>query len=709
VQQNAAKSFIMMSPIEKLGFLEQFAFQDINLTKLKMRCRAIIKERNEQLIATTSQLEMASSIFTDMEKPTRVPFPLDVKRKSREKAMKNEVVRYKNSNTLIRRVTRKKSLLEEELNDLKVLYAKLTIKKESVSNKQSKLDILLDEREDINYEGDDALKEYEEQLVGLLTHRELLLLQDKYDEDKTRLEEMQDMEMQEMQEKISNIEENLWTEYSEKEVKESIAEFKLIIKDIEKLERLKKNLEKYIIDEKKLGENKKELERCKKELTNKKILLSKLKLQQELYHCPSCAATLRFQDDDLHLFDDDNLDMEEEDIDLLGKEISSLTRLVNRLEYIIPEEQNKLSRYNEIKEEIAQIESQYEDDLPDKDEMESDIEYMNEYKRAQQELMKKKKRIQQNIKEKVFSSSLETFQSSMKVKRKKIKALKKSVKSLDLESLDEQELRDTIASQRRSKDRLGGLTSRINTLTREIKDHKSEILDDEETHTEKYKELRSVQEIEGVIDEQNTELEQLEIKMEQHKNNVAKIEEYKIYKKALDHYNEWKEKVSDLTDREKNDRQRYAAATLLKEKILEAESIAILNVIESINAHAQEYLDLFFPNNPINVRLLPFKQTKKKTSKPQINIQIDYKGMEADMNMLSGGEMARVVLAYTLALAEIFNSPLILLDECTASLDQDLTGAVVNGIRANFTDKMVLIIAHQVVSGIFDREIKMTP
>ena len=78
-----------------------------------------------------------------------------------------------------------------------------------------------------------------------------------------------------------------------------------------------------------------------------------------------------------------------------------------------------------------------------------------------------------------------------------------------------------------------------------------------------------------------------------------------------------------------------------------------------------------------------------------------------DLSLLSGGELSRVNLAYTLALAEIFNSSLILLDECTASLDQELTSAVVDGIKQNFSEKLVIIIAHQVITGTFDRIIKL--
>ena len=88
-------------------------------------------------------------------------------------------------------------------------------------------------------------------------------------------------------------------------------------------------------------------------------------------------------------------------------------------------------------------------------------------------------------------------------------------------------------------------------------------------------------------------------------------------------------------------------------------------------------------------------------------MDIEYKGMECDLQMLSGGEMSRIVLAYTLALAEMFNSPLLLLDECTSSLDQETTNHVFDAIKEHFNGKLTIIVAHQVVTGIFDRTINL--
>ena len=81
--------------------------------------------------------------------------------------------------------------------------------------------------------------------------------------------------------------------------------------------------------------------------------------------------------------------------------------------------------------------------------------------------------------------------------------------------------------------------------------------------------------------------------------------------------------------------------------------------------------------------------------------------MQCDISMLSGGESARVSLAFTLALSEIFNSPIIMLDECTASLDEELTNTVFNSIKSTFNDKLVIIVAHQISEALFDKVIQL--
>jgi DNA repair exonuclease SbcCD ATPase subunit len=705
LQQNAVNSFILMSPLEKLAFLEKFAFQGTDLTQIKGRCASIIKKRNEELIGATSQLEMAENHFQSMIKPEKVPFPF--KTKDRELKIKNENIRHKNNTILIRRTERSLEKLKEEYNSLKLFLVKLEAKNTIISTSKRKIDQITEEQSKLTYEGDEALADYEKQLASVLSRRELMLLQDRYDQDMERMKTMKEAEMVEIQKEIKNIEGKLWKEYKSEEITTTLAEYQQLIRDADSLERLKKNAEKYKTDisEEKLLEKIQEIEDARNTLVDKKATLAKLILQKELYQCPSCHVSLKFQDDTLHLANVNLEEDNEETIDIVTEQIRQLERNINHLERMIPEEQNKHKRLSEIMKEIDTLQSQYEGDMMSKNEAETNMEYLKDYKRSQQELEKRKKNLESN---KTPSLSVQTFMNQINTEKEAIKALKEKLgKNKSSENIDEEELRVTIQTQRQNKEKIDSYAKQVKILTREMNLALQEVKELEEEYSRKYTEIKDPVLMEQEISVQSNELKDLQGKLQEADLNMKKIEAYQKYKEELDRYTEWETKTKELSTVELKCRQQYSAATLLKDKILEAESLAILNVINSINIHAQEYLDLFFPDHPIVVRLLPFKTTKKKTTKPQINIEIDYKGMEADINMLSGGELSRVVLAYTLALSEIFNAPMIMLDECTSSLDAELTSTVMEGIKKNFGNKLVVIIAHQVIEGDFDRQIAL--
>jgi ABC-type transport system involved in cytochrome bd biosynthesis fused ATPase/permease subunit len=88
--------------------------------------------------------------------------------------------------------------------------------------------------------------------------------------------------------------------------------------------------------------------------------------------------------------------------------------------------------------------------------------------------------------------------------------------------------------------------------------------------------------------------------------------------------------------------------------------------------------------------------------RPQVNTIINYKGNKVDYKSLSTGEYARLKLAFDLTFKEILGENIIMLDECTANLDQDLSTKIFNKIKATFPSKTILVVAHQVVMGTFE-------
>lgn len=153
-----------------------------------------------------------------------------------------------------------------------------------------------------------------------------------------------------------------------------------------------------------------------------------------------------------------------------------------------------------------------------------------------------------------------------------------------------------------------------------------------------------------------------------------------------------------------------AAAYELREIVAQAESACLENIVATINVHAQHFLDAFFTAHPMSAQILTYKEVrsgKTVTTKPQIDLLIEYKGNETDAAALSGGERARLSLAFTLALSEIYQTPLLMLDESISSLDAESTCDVVSALRDLLVDRTVLCVSHQANTGIFDHVIEI--
>ena len=708
ISQNALDSFIMMSPIDKLGFLEKFAFNDVNLTEIKKRCKDIIKTRHECLIKSSSQLEVASLMLQELEKPEKVTFPLKCTKKNREKAIKNEIIKNKNTSTLIKRCKHKLSSLQKEKQNIEVYEARKKSKEELLEEIIDQSNDLNIKRDSIKYIGDNKLEEYKNKLLSIVSKRELISLESRYNKDVDRIEKMKKDEDNLISNKILEIKDNLWKEYSKDEVKDTIEDYKQIIKDLEKIVELNTGIEKYNVDEIDLLKNKELLVSTQNEIDETKTLIEKLNLQQQVLECPSCHTNLKFNEHKLEIY---NLDIEEsniEDIDSVKTKLCNLKSKLSSLQHSIISEEKKLARLKEFNEYLNKIKDQYEE-LPILEEVKDDMEYIRSYKASQIEAEKQLSKYETQINTKNYSSSIITLENDIKQQEKKIKQTKSNMNINEEEEEEEDTIRQNISIEKQNKEKIKDIDNNISKISEQEEKYKTTLNYYKQDIIAKYEKIRIVEEVIVEINKYTKDLDELEKKKLNHEENIDKIEKYNHYKKSIDNYNSWVEKVSKLEKEETENRRLYGASTMLKEVILEAESIAMLNIISSINTHTQPYLDCFFPNDPISIKLVPFKESKKGqsvTKKPQINLEIEYKGMEADINILSGGEISRVILAFTLALGEMFNTPIMMLDECTSSLDQELTGVVMDGIRENFNGKLVIIIAHQVVTGGFDRIIK---
>jgi DNA repair exonuclease SbcCD ATPase subunit len=294
--------------------------------------------------------------------------------------------------------------------------------------------------------------------------------------------------------------------------------------------------------------------------------------------------------------------------------------------------------------------------------------------------------------------------SSLVRQRKNLEERKKNLEKpivneeFEMTSSSEELLRDI---QRKSE--FTEYTNRCELHATNISKLKAKRNEFREAHLRKYGEIKLTIDLD-LLYQRGKELEN---EIEEATKIMNQIDEYKKYKKAKKQYSELEEKIREFEQEEKRVSRLLTASYELTKKIQEAESLAIASLLEELNIRSQEYFELFFPNDPITIQLSSFKENKNAVIKPVINLKISYKGHEIDLNTLSGGERDRVVLVYTLVLVEMFNIPLLILDESTSSLDQELTLTVLEGIKNRFNNKLVLIVAHQIIEGTLDRVIQL--
>jgi len=182
-----------------------------------------------------------------------------------------------------------------------------------------------------------------------------------------------------------------------------------------------------------------------------------------------------------------------------------------------------------------------------------------------------------------------------------------------------------------------------------------------------------------------------------HREMAEKLSLYFKYLKEDYEYQESERIRKELLSRLENLTNEFNQRIELKELMIKAEHGSIENTIDEINTRLEYYTSRFF-SFPL--------ETSITNDNRNISVLLNYKGNQMDYKNLSGGEMDRLILCYTLALAEIWYPSILMLDESISSLDMETTELVVNSIKS-FPSIFTLIVAHQVTAGIFDNVLEI--
>lgn len=314
-------------------------------------------------------------------------------------------------------------------------------------------------------------------------------------------------------------------------------------------------------------------------------------------------------------------------------------------------------------------------------------------------------------------SSLNKYYEAITEHNIQLKLVRKREKDLKLKIV---ELRDNISKYEVDKTiskldthTLQGLLIKYQRLN-DLKDHLESINTEIKRQNRALSKLPDVKHSEEIIEE----IEEVESRRSQLSDRLTHLidlenkgKDYINYLKELNTYKIHLRRIKQAKMLEENATWEYTQSSKLIEIINKLEAERIQSFIANLNDKVQAYVDDFFPEEPMSIRLDCFKEGKSGASKgikkANITFSFNYKDYTSDdLGVLSGGEYDRLQLAVCLAFADIAGVPLLMLDESVNSLDDVTCSHVVQKIKS--IDRLTLMVAHQVSSeGVFDNIIKL--
>ena len=181
-----------------------------------------------------------------------------------------------------------------------------------------------------------------------------------------------------------------------------------------------------------------------------------------------------------------------------------------------------------------------------------------------------------------------------------------------------------------------------------------------------------------------------------------------LIQKSLDHLIDLKAKLAEASDKRSAAVDKLYGLKRAREISDLASVSSVEGMINQINMTASEFVDKLFPNDGTVITLNNTTTTKKGDERSKMSTEIFHKGKIAKkLKSLSGGEKSRAFLSFQLALAEIYKTPILLIDEGFAGLDWDNKEACLNVLKDVSGERLIIVIEHGAPNSFFDQVIEI--
>lgn len=720
VVQSLHNSVVSMTPAEQVKFVETLAFSDNVHLEYREKFREAVKTAKENLSkcegrvsVAEKQLELARSDIPssppniegiDLENVKKEKTNLVQRLKvSREKltTLQTELEELQESENRIKDIQEQKRVLEVEISQFNQLCTNLgKIPEDSeIDELEKKLESSKTLRSQTkSYQSHTKLlkkiKKYQTEYTGTIQSQidklhESLPSQADIDDLESRVNSLEEIRKTHEIELVNITASQKAHDEANVKITEIFTQSKKLFPS-KQLSRIKKAAPLLKFLESKLKIFKDELNSTKKTVSELEAKVSKREILGRIYTCPCCSANLTFKDEELISASDDTVVTDDDcDVRLISEKtilVSSQVRL-NEMEDLI----NSLRTTIDV---LATpiLKSTVSYDHRDSVEMEKKLE---SYRRTQDDISALQFQLKNIPNENLVIKDL----------RAEIKILAKGYPKGFKPTSSLEELDEIISITSSELGDAWKVKSEWSSLSREIatRDKKlrfivkrlpsKKILPSKDSRT-----FSSVsQELDGVRNQILTDSERIE-ELSEVTEHIAKYEEYQ---KSLRAIQSFESQLVTYEQERKHSGEILSGAMGLEAAGKEAEILAMEKTIESINEHAKHYLEELFAD-PISVRLEGTKTTSRGALRTQMNTVVVYKGEESSIDDLSGGETQRVELAFLLAVNDMIGSKMIFLDECLNNLNAEINMDVISQLQNLSEEKLILVISHEAVQGVFD-------
>jgi DNA repair exonuclease SbcCD ATPase subunit len=197
----------------------------------------------------------------------------------------------------------------------------------------------------------------------------------------------------------------------------------------------------------------------------------------------------------------------------------------------------------------------------------------------------------------------------------------------------------------------------------------------------------------------------LQGKLDQINKNVEIRNKINEYEQRL---NTLSESLAEIAKQKQEAKELYSGCSEIGEVWQKSMLESLESIIDEINFRATYWLDLLLDGR-VKAEL---KTTRKLKSKDKeisaINLELTCDGQILDTlneDDLSGGQFSRLVLAFQLALSDMYNSPILMLDESLQGCDLATQEICISAIKEISDRKLVLMIEHHTQDYFFDEVI----